>query len=701
MRCTIERQGNAFMIRAGEQLLPPYAYMTYQPAKGRYADFREAGVRFVSVAVYAGDRGINPSSGIRPFRPGFMTAPGKYDFSWADEDFRRATCGKAPGEAFILPRLMLEMPVWWEAQHPEALCRDAAGTPAHCSFSSPEWFAAAVEAMEAFQKWLEESGWNEYIVGWHLAGGSTEEYIRPHIRPGQYLDYSACSRTAWREWLRERYGTEAALSAAWGREIARFEDAKLPSPAERAYPMRGDLRDPEAERSVIDFYDFYGEEIARFIRRLAGEAKRITRGEKLVGVFYGNVSICTTEISHNAMDLLLACPDVDFFASPFCYTDNRGDAFEWPFQATLESASLHGKPWFVEADVRTMLSEPISRCMPRSNPEVNDAYDGPVWFGPDTLEGSLSDMLRALMRVMTHAAALWWFDMWGGWYDHAALMDFQKWAYAFYEKHARAGGLTPRAQLAVFVDEKALNAFHTDGRMCMSVCYNQFVELGWVGAPYDAYLLSDLARVDPARYRAALLLSPGYWTQALGQALERWKKDGRTVLFTGYPFYLSGDLGAGTGIACAPGGEDMPLKASYKGKEYPSAPCFGPRVTLLPAARDAVLARDEGGVPMAVLHRADGYQTFWSLAPELPAELVRDVLLLSGAHIYTYDHDGINAGGDFVCLHACSDGVKRVWFPAISRAFDERTGERIPGTELWCELRMKKGESRLLRLEKP
>ena len=130
MRCTIERQGNAFMIRAGEQLLPPYAYMTYQPAKGRSADFREAGVRFVSVAVYAGDRGINPSSGIRPFRPGFMTAPGKYDFSWADEDFRRATCGKAPGEAFILPRLMLEMPVWWEARHPEALCRDAAGAQA-------------------------------------------------------------------------------------------------------------------------------------------------------------------------------------------------------------------------------------------------------------------------------------------------------------------------------------------------------------------------------------------------------------------------------------------------------------------------------------------------------------------------------------------------------------------------------------------
>lgn len=112
LNCSIERQGYAFMIRANEQLIPPYAYMIYQAAKGRYADFRSVGVRLVSVAVYAGNRGINPTTGIRPFRPGFMKAPGVYDFSSVEEDFRRAVCGASPGEAFLLPRLMLEMPLW-------------------------------------------------------------------------------------------------------------------------------------------------------------------------------------------------------------------------------------------------------------------------------------------------------------------------------------------------------------------------------------------------------------------------------------------------------------------------------------------------------------------------------------------------------------------------------------------------------------
>lgn len=97
-----------------------------------------------------------------------------------------------------------------------------------------------------------------------------------------------------------------------------------------------------------------------------------------------------------------------------------------PFQATLESALLHGKPWFVEADVRTLLSRPISQAMPHADPEVNRAYDGPVWLGPDNMPQSLGDMLRAFSRIVTHNGAMWWFDMWGGWYDDEQLMVLQK-----------------------------------------------------------------------------------------------------------------------------------------------------------------------------------------------------------------------------------------------------------------------------------
>lgn len=711
LTCKIERRSNAFMIRANEQLLPPYAYMTYQPARGRYADFRAAGVRFVSVSVYAGDRGINPGSGIRPFRPGFMVAPGEYDFRWVDEDFRRATCGAAPGEAFILPRLMLEMPVWWEELHPEAQCRSASGAPSHCCFSSEVWLAAAVEAMEHFEAWLNESGWNEYIVGWHLAAGSTEEYIRPVLHPVEYLDYSEASLAAYRQWLADKYAEIGALNAAWQSDYASFEAVSIPAPAARHYAAHGGLRDPIAERAVIDYYDFYNDELARAVLRLCAEGKRITGRKKLMGAFYGNVSICTTEIGHNSMELLLRSPDVDFFASPFCYTDSRGDSVDWPFQATLESASLHGKPWFVEADVRTFLSRPISQAMPFADPVVNRAYDGPVWYGPDTVEGSLGDMLRALMRIMTHGGALWWFDMWGGWYEHEALMDFQKWACAFYEKACRGGGLQPRAQLAVFLDEKTLNRVSPQGNLANALGHEQLVELGFLGAPYDSYLMSDLEAVDPTPYRAALLISPVGLSGAQQAKLAEWKRDGRTVLFTGYPGYFAGALGDGTEIACAQTdenavlcgrilrGEQVGLSQPASEERYPAERCVGPRVTLRPSMGDVTLARDEENLPVAVLHRAAGYQTFWSVPPLLPAELTRELLLLSGAHIYMHSRDNVYAGGEYVAVHACSDGVKRVYLPSLGKAFDAFTGERLPGTELWVELQMKQGESRLLRLE--
>ncbi len=699
LTCSIERNQNAFVLRANDQILPPYAYMTYQPSQGRYADFRAAGVRFCSVAVYAGDRGINPSSAIRPFRPGFMTAPGEYDFRWVDEDFRRATCGARPGEAFLLPRLMLEMPTWWEEAHPEALCRDASGASAHCSFSSPAWLQAATEAMERFEAWLEASGWNEYVVGWHIAAGSTEEYIRPVLHPLHFMDYSAPTRQAFIAWLARKYGDVAALNRAWGGQWQDFAQIAVPRPAARAYAWRGGLRDPIAERDVVDFYAFYSEELALFVRQLCEAGKRITGGHKLMGAFYGNVSLLNPEQGHNSLRLLLESEAVDFFASPFCYPENRAGHVDWPFQATLESAHLHGKPWFVEADVRTFLSRPIRQAMPYANPEVNSAYDAPVWHGPNTLEASLGDMLRAFARILTHGGALWWFDMWGGWYDHDALRAFHRWACDFYRETCLAGGLAPRAQLAVFLDEDALNGFAPADGFGHCAVYEQMVQLGWLGAPYDTYLFSDFASVDPARYRAALFLSPAGFSEAQLRRLADWKREGRSLLFSGYPGYAAGKLGEACEIACEIGADTAPLRAAYRGEAYPSLPCSGPQVALLPGDGDVVLAREENGAAAAVLHRNREYQILWSVVPQLPAAMVREALLLAGAHIYLYTRDTVSAAGNLVCVHACEGGVKRVYFPRLGRAFDAIHGKRLPGTELYAEMEMQLGETRLLRLE--
>ena len=131
---------------------------------------------------------------------------------------------------------------------------------------------------------------------------------------------------------------------------------------------------------------------------------------------------------------------LDFLASPFTYTDNRGQGVDWAFQGSVESAALYGKPWFMEADVRTCLSRPISECMPFADPVVNRAYDGPVWLGPKDVPGSLGQMKKALARVLTHNTAVWWFDMWGGWYRDPQFMAFHEKAAALYQEHVFSGG---------------------------------------------------------------------------------------------------------------------------------------------------------------------------------------------------------------------------------------------------------------------
>ena len=92
----------------------PCGYMSYQAEKADYAGFVRAGYRLLFVPVYAGDRGINPFSGIRPFYPGFWKGEGRFDFTAAEKVLRLAVGGFRPGEVWIIPRLMLEPPTFWE-----------------------------------------------------------------------------------------------------------------------------------------------------------------------------------------------------------------------------------------------------------------------------------------------------------------------------------------------------------------------------------------------------------------------------------------------------------------------------------------------------------------------------------------------------------------------------------------------------------
>lgn len=696
----IVRVGDTFLLEADGQRLPLYAYMSYQPAKACYGAFRQAGVRLFCVSVYAGDRGINPVSGIRPFRPGFWKAPGVFDFSYVEEDFRLAVGAAAPGEVFLLPRLMLEPPGWWEDQHPQALCRDFSGLALHTSFSSPEWLSAQEEAMRAFKDWLERSGWDRYVAGWHLAGGSTEEFLRPMLHGLQFSDYSQPARQRFAAWLQDHYGSVAAWNAAWGSQYTSFATAAPPTPAQRAYARLGEVRDPAYEQPVIDYYHFFSQDLARAILELCKSAKAITGGRQVMGAFYGyTVNAPSPEIGHHALRMILESDAVDFLASPFCYMDNRAQGVDWPTQGPIEAARAHGKPWFLEADVRTHLTKALRACMPEANPIANGSYDSPVWHGPDTLEGSLGQMGKAFARILTQETACWWFDMWGGWYDAPELMAFQARARELYQEAAMSAEAFSASQVAVFLDEEAYASLQPGGQASPQAALGFLRQLGWMGAPYDLYLLSDLPAVSPKRYRMGIFLSALRIGPKETAALAAWKTEGRTLLFTGLPAYHAKENWPDTAFALTgirPAGMGVPTPTGFPGFPAPVLPL----PELVPGPKDVPLAFLENGLPGLILHREDGYQTAWSLPLVIPQDQLRSLALLCGVHLYAHSGDTVYANARFIAIHAASDGIKRVWLPEKGTLEDAFTGEALAGTEHFVDFPMAFGQTRLFRFHK-
>ena len=375
--------------------------------------------------------------------------------------------------------------------------------------------------------------------------------------------------------------------------------------------------------------------------------------------------------------MVMRSPAVDFLASPFSYIDNRGQGVDWPFPGSVESAALPGKPWFMEADVRTCLSQPISLCMPFADPPVGRAYDGPVWFGPKDIAGSLGQMKKAFARILTHNTAVWWFDMWGGWYRNPAFMDFHRQACRLYRGHAERGGSENAAPIALFRDEEASALGDGGGEMSRN--------LGYVGTPYRMYMMDDFPSVDPGPFRMVIFCSVARWTPERKRALENWKRGGRILAFVGPP-----DFSAVSGVKTQNCSCECGCSA---GSQLVSDTCF------VSQAGDVILSRAADGGAVELLRRMADHSVYVTTAVDLTADRARMLTAAAGGQVYTFEGDVAYASGEYVAIHAASEGIKRVCVPLRAKLTDLFTGETLPGNETYVDIAMKFGETRILRIE--
>jgi len=621
--------------------------------------------------------------------------------SWADADARCRQVLDANPKALLLPRIGTSAPRWWREAHPGDVMMWDRGPPKRvvATVASERYRRKAAERLTALVEHLEDA-FGPHVAGYHPCGQNTGEWFYQDTWGPALNGYSEASKGAWRQWLRKRYENVSALRAAWRNAHVTFDTAEVPSPASRRSAPAGVLRNPVAERSLIDLADFQQEMMANCVLELARTVRNATHGKKLVVFFYGYVFEFgaihngPATSGHYGLRRVLDSPDIDILCSPISYWD-RALGGGGHAMTAAESVALAGKMWLYEDDTATHLS---SGTFPGRSDKVA------------TLGQSNALLLRNTAQCALRNFGTWWMDLGAtGWFEDARIWEQMRRLAPL----DRAQIEKPRAfrpEVAAVVDETSmLRVAHGGNIVTRPLVYEARQALGRMGAPYGQYLLDD---VVAGRLGARLYVFLNAWclthaqrkqlSEATRGAFKVWcyapgyqevdgvNRHGMRAL-TG--FRLAGVRPAEARAVPTAAGKRQGLTRDL-GVKQQVAPLFA----VVDATPEETLAVYSDGSAAVVLRRTDDGGSLFVGPPGLTSELLRLAARRAGVHQFTRPDCNVYANGPFAVLHAARDGPLDVHFGSRGPITDFLSGKLL-GRGPRITLPIRRGETRVLQFE--
>lgn len=475
------------------------AYMTYLEQFAEYGSFAEKGYDFFSFPVLFSGRWINSAADTPPFKKGIFDDKDSPDFSLFDEGVKKIL-EKCP-DAYIFPRVNISMPLWWEEEHPDGV-NVKNGASCRESMYSSAWREDAAKMLRRFTNYVVNSEYVSHIAGYQIAGGNTEEWFHFDLNAG------ACKNAEkpFAEFLRKNYPET---------EYRGLPDLSLLD-REEVYHDDGYL---------TRYLEFASASVASAISYFASVIKEETDGNTVVGTFYGySLEVSSPLWGTHSLKTLLEDKNIDFICSPCSYFEGRNPDADWTEMYPADSVKLHGKMCFQECDIRTNLTQLLSEKDISLDPKR--LYTSPIWKGPESKTESINLLRRAFCRQLIRGNGLWWFDMWGGWYNDTDIMDEMKRLRDTYVRSIGYAERSSKAQIAAFVDEDVYA--YTGNSSVRGMASFQRKALGITGTPCDIYDVYDFDRVKD-RYKAVIFLSP-MKTEYMKNAVSFCNKNGLPYL---------------------------------------------------------------------------------------------------------------------------------------------------------------------------
>jgi hypothetical protein len=608
------------------------------------------------------------------------TGDDQFDFTKLDKvlsGFKR----RLP-DSYVLPKVHVWAPEWWVARHPqeqvglllppESSEYVIGSGPRHESFASLLWRAEAGEGLRRLVRHVLQADYADRVLGIMVAGGTFGEW---HPWASENLpDTSEPMRHAFIRYARERYGgDEGALRRAWGDPRVTFETLTIPDRAARQTPDLGLFRDPARSRRVVDYYDCFHQVTVEAIDYFCRIVKEESKGRLLTCVDYAyepDMPYLPQEVHHRAPAQALRLPSVDMFSAPHSYW-HRGLGEHGALRHFPQSVIAHGKLFIDEADERTHLAAPQ------------------LFRRASNLDESRQVLSRSFMNVVTEGVGMWFMDhSSGAWYaDPVFFEDFanyQRWG-EFSMSLARGSA----AEVATITASRSEFYLAAAGDVSAQFHVAQVEQLRRSGAPFDRYLIEDLADgLVPSR-RVYVFLDAAYLTPDQRAAVERLKGGGRTLVWFFAPGFVT-DRGLSmrameelTGIhfRC----RSRPFGAVRLDRSlFPDAPetfeawreGFGPVRQLAPRfvpddPGAAVWGRyADTAEPALVVKSLGTWRSVYCPTANLPWPVINRLYREAGVHLYCESGDNLAASRSWVGLHAVSAGDKTIRLRQPSPVYD-------------------------------